>query len=161
VQYEGADPLSFVVSRNLCRRHLSESQRSMVAAAIIELQRDDDGRSAVTVADAAKQLNVSERMVYHATKILHEGTEQDVKDIMSGEKRVRAVADEIAETDNFSLSSELPDKPDREQIAILKENVLAAARTLRKNMDDLFVLTMWSDTYKRLHRNLRTIIFDE
>jgi len=161
VEYEGTDPLSFVVSRNLCRRHLSESQRSMVAAAIIELQRDEDGRSAVTVADAAKQLNVSERMVYHAAKIVHEGTEQDVKDIMSGKKKVRAVVDEIAETDNFSLSSESPNKPDKEQIAVLKENVLAAARTLRKSMDDLFVLTRWSETYKHLHRKLRSIIFDE
>ena len=37
VQFAGKDPLAFVVSQNLCRRHLSESQRAMVAAAIIEL----------------------------------------------------------------------------------------------------------------------------
>ena len=58
--------------------------RVMVAATIIELQRKENGRSDVTIAEAAEQLNVSERLVSHAVKVVSEGTEQDVKDIMSG-----------------------------------------------------------------------------
>jgi len=158
VEFDGDAPLPFVVSRNLCRRHLSESQRAMVAAAIIELQRKDNGRSEVTISDAAKQMNVSERLVNQAVKIINEGTEQDVKDIMSGEKRVRAVVAEIKEQNDFSLS---PVDPKEEQANALKDRILTTARSMRRTMDDMFSLTKWSHEYKKLHRELRTIIFDE
>jgi len=104
VDFEGKDPLAFVVSRNLCRRHLSESQRALAAAAILELQRKENGRSEMTVVEAAKTFDVSERLVYHAAKVINEGTEQDVLDIMSGEKKVLTVAKEIAQAEDFALS---------------------------------------------------------
>ena len=158
VKFDGDAPLPFVISRNLCRRHLSESQRAMVAAAIIELQRQENGRSDVTISEAAQQLNVSPRMVNHAVKVLNEGTEQDVEAIMSGQKKVRAVSDEIKEQNDFALS---PVDPKEEQIKILEDRIIANARTMRRSMDDMFQLTRWSNGYKKLHRNLRTIIFDE
>ena len=70
VQFAGKDPLAYVVSQNLCRRHLSESQRAMVAAAIIELHRDDDGRSEITVAQVAKQLNVGGNVLLRLCHVL-------------------------------------------------------------------------------------------
>jgi hypothetical protein len=158
VEFDGKDPLPFVVSRNLCRRHLSESQRAMVAAAIIELQRKDNGRSDVTITEAAQQLNVSERSVSHAVKVIQEGTEQDVRDVMSGERKVRAVSDEIARTNDFMLS---PVNPREEQIDEWRQKILAGAKGLRKNMDEMFRLSKWNPVYKKLHRELRTIIFDE
>jgi hypothetical protein len=158
VDFDGKDPLPFVVSRNLCRRHLSESQRAMVAAAIIELQRKENGRSDVTVAEAAQQLNVSERLVTHAVKVLHEGTDQDIKDVMSGGRKVRAVSDEIGKANDFELS---PVDPKEEQADELKNKILTAARTMRKHMDEMFRLTKWNTVYKKLYRELRIIIFDE
>ena len=159
VEFDGKDPLPFVVSRNLCRRHLSESQRAMVAAAIIELQRKENGRSEVTVAETAKQFNVSDRLVYHAAKVIHEGTEQDIEAIMSGEKKVRTVAAEIGEMNDFALSP-ISD-PKEERIKMLQENIFTSARSMRRSMDEMFTLTRWNDIYKKLHRELRTIIFDE
>jgi ParB-like chromosome segregation protein Spo0J len=158
VEYDGDTPLSFVISRNLCRRHLSESQRAMVAAAIIELQRDDSGKSDVTISEAAEQLNVSERLVNHAVNVLHEGTDEDVEAIMSGEKRVRAVADEIKQQNDFALS---PVDPKALQVEAFEKKIIASAKDLRRNMSDMFKLTKWSHEYKRVHRELRTIIFDE
>jgi len=97
-------------------------------------------------------------MVTHAVKVLHEGTEQDIKDVMSGERKVRAISDEITKTNDFMLS---PVDPKEEQINEWQHKILGAARGLRKNMDEMFRLTKWNHVYKKLHRELRTIIFDE
>ena len=158
IEYDGDSPLSFVISRNLCRRHLSESQRAMVAAAIIELQRNDSGRSEVTISEAAQKLNVSPRLVNQAVKVIHEGTDGDIQAIMSGEKKVRTVADEIKEQNDFSLS---PVDPKDLLIESFEKKILASARDIRRNMNEMFTLTKWNTVYKKLHRELRTIIFDE
>jgi len=155
--FTGKEPLAFVVSRNLCRRHLSESQRAMIAAAVIELQRKDNGRSELTVTKAADQFAVSPRLVYHATKVLNEGTDQDIADILSGEKKVKPVSEEISKAQEFALS---PD-PKMEQVREYGERILSIAKDLRRVMNAMFCLTKWSNEYKRLHRELRVIIFDE
>ena len=71
--YEGDDPLGFVVSLNLRRRHLSESQRAMIAAGLATMrqgERTDLKPSAdlrkVAQADAAALLNISPRTVASA-----------------------------------------------------------------------------------------------
>ncbi len=69
-QYTGDDPLDFVVSKNLHRRHLGETQRGVVAARLETMghgQRADLARDAnlqVLPRDAAAALlNVSPRTV--------------------------------------------------------------------------------------------------
>lgn len=47
VVFGGGDPVAFVASKNLYRRHLNESQRAMVAAKIVEIfERSSTGDSA-------------------------------------------------------------------------------------------------------------------
>ena len=77
---------------------------------------------------------------------------------MSGERKVRAISDEISKNSDFMLS---PVSPKEEQIKEWQCKILTGARGLRKNMDEMFRLSKWSPAYQKLHRELRTIIFDE
>jgi hypothetical protein len=64
-----ADPVAFVASANLHRRHLDESQRAMIAAKLANMKRGDnqhrpDGRT--SQAEAAELLDVGQRSVRRA-----------------------------------------------------------------------------------------------
>ncbi|EDY19024.1 hypothetical protein CfE428DRAFT_3201 [Chthoniobacter flavus Ellin428] len=97
---QGEDALAFVLSVNLHRRHLTESQRAMVAAKIARLPR---GRTekikeanlpiCPTIAEAAQRLAVSPRLVRQARAVLASGTE--TKAVEKGAKTVNAAAKEV------------------------------------------------------------------
>ena len=79
--FDGDDPLAFVVSMNVQRRHLNESQRAMVAARLANMRqgaRTDLGLSAnlpeVSQGQAGSMLNVSERTVRSAVKVRDSAT---------------------------------------------------------------------------------------
>ena len=92
-EYEGDDPLGFVVSLNLHRRHLDESQRAMVARKLAIMRHGGDRKSdqaanlqlEMSVADAAKLMNVSERSVHHAKKVQSQGIPELVRKVEAGE----------------------------------------------------------------------------
>ena len=99
-EYQGDDPVGFVISLNLHRRHLNESQRAMVAANIANLPQGGDRRSDQTAnlqfettrAEAAEKLNVSERSVNTAKKVQREGAQELVDAVQQGEVSVSAAA---------------------------------------------------------------------
>jgi hypothetical protein len=71
------DPLAYVISANLHRRHLNETQRGIVAAKIANMRRggkeanpSKDGIAPTSQADAAKLLNVSPKTVERASKLV-------------------------------------------------------------------------------------------
>ncbi len=103
----------FVLSLNLHRRHLDESQRSMVSARLANMKRGDnqhtgeDGTIGLTSqAEAAEKLNVSTKSVKRATKVLSKGTPELVAAVDAGEVAVSAAAEVV----------ELPDDEQREAI---------------------------------------------
>ena len=94
VVYDGDDPLAYVVSLNLHRRHLDGSQRAMVAARIATLE---DGQRQVgkfadvpTQREAAELVNVSERGVRTARSVLDSGAPEVVAAVERGELAVSA-----------------------------------------------------------------------
>lgn len=77
VTYEGADPFGFVVSRNLYRRHLTESQRALIARRLATLRvgrpSKNLGIPSVSQLEAAELLQVSPWLVTQAGKVLEHG----------------------------------------------------------------------------------------
>ena len=67
----------FVVRRNLFRRHLSASQRSVIAA-------DIAARMNCVASTLAKQFDVSKRMMNFATKVVKSGTKEIVDAVRGG-----------------------------------------------------------------------------
>jgi N6-adenosine-specific RNA methylase IME4 len=76
--FAGEDPLGYVISLNLKRRHLNESQRAMVAARLVNLpahrppSKDESANlptSPVSQPVAATMLNVSERLLRSAKAV--------------------------------------------------------------------------------------------
>lgn len=93
-KYTGKDPLSFVVSLNVQRRHLTESQRAMAAARVATLrdgQRSDEV-SGVPIGTAATTLNVGVRSVKRARKVIDEGSKALQQAVDSGEISVSKAA---------------------------------------------------------------------
>jgi len=103
--YRGTDPLGFVISKNLHRRHLNESQRAMVAARVANLAHGGDRRSdqaanlplEVPVAEvgqarAAEMLNVSPRSVRDAKAVQEKGSPELARAVDQGKLAVSAAA---------------------------------------------------------------------
>lgn len=102
-QYEGKDPLSVVISLNLKRRHLSESQRAMVAAKLANMPQGartdiqhclNSGNVKLSQSDAATLLNVSRAIVQDAKAILKESPAL-VAEVESGEKTIHAAKKDL------------------------------------------------------------------
>jgi N6-adenosine-specific RNA methylase IME4/ParB-like chromosome segregation protein Spo0J len=131
-EYEGGDVTAFVVSLNLKRRHLSDSQRAMVAASLANL---NEGRPpetaqicAVSQASAAEMLNVSRRAVQHAVKVRDDATPELVEAVTAGRVSVSAAAD----------VAELPKHEQREIVARGESEILKAAKEIRaKKAEDV------------------------
>jgi hypothetical protein len=127
-EYTGADPLAYVVSLNLKRRHLDESQRSMVAARIASLPHGSNQHRTGQLADAPTQeraadlLNVGERSVRRAREVLDEGAPELVNAVELGHASVSAAA---------SVAS-LPKDEQREIVARSEDEIVKAANRIRR-----------------------------
>lgn len=93
-EFTGADPLSFVLSKNLHRRHLSESQRAIAAAMIVDWERGVNqatvGSANLPTRRAAEKLSVSERAVTAARRVREHGAPELIDAIRAGKVSVHA-----------------------------------------------------------------------
>jgi hypothetical protein len=94
-EYKGTDPVGFVISANLRRRHLDASQRSIIAARLATLRTGQNPNTAIAVptqATAAKLLNVSVDSVQRARTVVEKGVPALVEQVQSGKVAVSAAA---------------------------------------------------------------------
>jgi hypothetical protein len=86
------DPLAFVVSSNLHRRHLTESQRATIAATLVttKLGFNQYNRASVTNEQAAKMLGVSEATVKMAKEVAQKAAPEINQMVQKGELRLNA-----------------------------------------------------------------------
>lgn len=95
-EYLGDDAVGFVVSLNLHRRHLTESQRAAVAAKLANMPAhrpcDKSANLQTSQSDAAKLLNVSTRSVASAKKVIEEAAPELVRAMDEGRASVSAAA---------------------------------------------------------------------
>ena len=91
------DPLGFVVSLNLKRRHLDTAQRAMVASRLANMSEGRPSKtaeiSAVSQPAAAQMLNVSRESVQFAKKVLDQGSEELIQKVDAGKIAVSTVAE--------------------------------------------------------------------
>jgi ParB-like chromosome segregation protein Spo0J len=114
--FRGDDPLRFVIAKNISRRHLSESQRALLAAQIADLAHGGNRKldqpanlPGPTQAEAAEMLNVSERSVRTARKVLKGAEPDDIEAINSGKASVSGVANKLSGKENTSAVREEAD----------------------------------------------------
>jgi N6-adenosine-specific RNA methylase IME4/ParB-like chromosome segregation protein Spo0J len=126
--YMGDDPISYVISLNLRRRHLDESQRALVAARLEQLKHGGNRKSDHQDAnwhldreDAASLLNVGVRSVARAAEVRDHGAPELVSAVERGEVSISAAAD-IATR---------PIGEQREIVARGKREILEAAKAIR------------------------------
>lgn len=85
-EYAGTDPLQFVISLNLKRRHMNESQRASVASRIANMKNGEFHGNQhlvsanlqtpqISQAQAAEMMNVSPRLVASAKAVEHDAPE--------------------------------------------------------------------------------------
>lgn len=102
-QYTGADPLGFVVSKNVHRRHLSASQRSVIAARMETMEHggnrrnmDQDANLHLDRDAAATLMNVSPRSVASVKAVEREAPDL-LPQIERGEITVNGAMREVKE----------------------------------------------------------------
>lgn len=129
VEYDGDDPLGFVIAKNLARRHLSESQRGMVAKRLETLKQGRPGKDAnlhVSRDRAAEMLNVSPRTVATAAKVLEQGAPELIAAVETGQVSVSAAADVAS----------LPKQEQAEVVARGEKEILEKAKEIRAERAD-------------------------
>jgi len=104
------DALAFVVSANLHRRHLNETQRAGIAATLVttQLGYNQYNRTSVTNKQAADMLGVSEATVKTAKKVAQKAAPEILEKLKKGELRLGA-------------AKKLLDTPKEQQLAELNK----------------------------------------
>tara|TARA_R110000824_G_scaffold400941_1_gene610018 strand:- start:835 stop:1632 length:798 start_codon:yes stop_codon:yes gene_type:complete len=130
VTFDGEDALAFVISHNLHRRHLTESQRAMVAAKLATMRVGNPkfgspippigeiGLPHKDRAQAAKDLNIGASSLDRARRVQRDGVPELNEAVEKGEASVNAAAE----------VSKLPEAEQREAVSKGAKGIKEAAK---------------------------------
>lgn len=138
--YDGDDPVAFVLSQNLHRRHLNESQRGVVGARLkplyeaeakkrqgqrTDIRTDPSGSSPGRAREhAASAVNVGQTTVAKAEKVLENGIPELVRMVEQGKIRVE-------------LAEKLAKRPESEQRAVIERVKAELEKKPNRNPKDI------------------------
>jgi len=108
--YKGDDPVGYVVSLNLHRRHLNETQRGTVAEKLANMQRGERTDlvsidTKLSIGDAADMMNVSRATVARVRKVKQDAPELMPK-LESGEMTVNQAITQIKKAEVIANATE-------------------------------------------------------
>ena len=134
--YDGDDPLGFVLSMNVQRRHLEEGQRALIAANVANMRQGARTDLAqlpapvpeVSQAEAAKKLNVSERSVRNAKAVLDSGDAELIDAVKAGAS-LRKAAETVRKP-----TLESADRPKPAPAAFERADVMVEMRMLAQRL---------------------------
>jgi hypothetical protein len=88
------DPLAFVISANLHRRHLNESQRALIGAKLATMRHGANqhtkqgGPIGLSIAETAKLINVGEMSIKRGKEVLEEASPEITADLRARQAQV-------------------------------------------------------------------------
>lgn len=127
---EGEDPIEYIKSHNLHKRHLTESQRGMVAAKLASLNKlgaNQHTKQGPSIEEASTLLAVGKATTERAKAVLDKGVPKLVELVEQGKVKA-SVAEVIAK------------KPSEEQVTIITGKTAAeiVASIKPKNASDIY-----------------------
>ncbi len=162
VEFDGDDPLAYVVSANLKRRHLTESQRAMIAKKLVKLSKKVETKKSGSVPKgtlkqqshqglsdkaAARLMKVSRHSVARAGAVMDKGTEA---------LQAAVDADEIP----ITPAAEIAKLPKEEQPKAIKSHIQRRhMRVLRSKPRTGFILEL-NSAWERADAMHRTRFLD-
>jgi len=125
VEWPGSgNPLPRIMSMNYCRRHLTASQKSMIASQVgLMAQKDKTLKDALTNGDLARRVGVSKTSMSKTNKVLQKGTPELVQAVTKG-----AIAADIA-----AELAELPRTKQRDAIKKGRKDAIKIANEIRRS----------------------------
>jgi hypothetical protein len=124
---EDADPVAFVCSLNVHRRHLNTSQRASIAARLCSIPRGGDRRSddfkvqiCTSIDEASDLMNVSPRTTKTAKKVQEKAKPEVVKKVEAGKMSVNAAAKTIDPKPKYEVRTD-PLSAIKKQISDLED----------------------------------------
>jgi predicted HTH domain antitoxin len=94
-KYYGTDPIGFVLSANLHRRHLNESQRAMIGAKMASFEVGDNQHKleGCSIEQASKLCKVGISSIVRARKVLGFGDPETIQQVEAGKLSVTKAAE--------------------------------------------------------------------